>query len=93
MSKGKDDKTKEFERLKKRVNDLNMELSEAKGKLASTKQNAKEEFGTDKVEELKSKRDQIQARIEKLESKIDQASDELEEKLEEIEREQDDDEL
>jgi len=80
-------KLSKFEKLKKRVETLQNELSEAKGKLASTKQTAREEFGTDDSDKLKALLNKNIVKIKKLESSIESLSNELEEKLEEIEKE------
>ncbi len=81
---------KKVEQLSQRVRDKESELSEAKGRLEATKQEARDKYGTDDEEQLQKKIKKREKEKEKLESEKQNLESEIEKELEEIENEEDD---
>lgn len=73
-------KADRFEYLKNELETQSNKLSEAKGKLSVLKQNAKEEFGTDDIENL----EKLQDNYEKEENELSKKKEELEEEIENL---------
>lgn len=81
---------KKVEELSRQVREKESELSEARGKLDATEQEAKEKYGTDQVKELEKKKQKLEKEKEKLEDKKQELENEIENELKEIEKEDDD---
>ena len=73
-----------FDQLKKKLQEKNNELSEAKGQLNALLESAKEEFGTDDLEELKQIMNDLKEECEELKDKKKKLENKIEELLEKI---------
>lgn len=85
-------KKQDIEELKKRFNDLNTrkiqaetKLKTAKRELAKLRKKAKEEYGTDDLDELQTKLNELRDENEQKRSKYQASLEQIEEKLDEIE--------
>lgn len=78
---------KNFDNLKKILEEKNNKLAEAKGKLSAMLESAKNEFGTDDLNELIEKEKELKKRKKELEEQRDELENEINDLLSEIEEE------
>lgn len=76
---------RKFEELKSLVEEKKNELAEARGKLESTKQAAKDEFETDDIKELEKLKESYEKKKKKLEKRLTELEEEIENLLNQME--------
>ena len=69
--------TREFERIKGFIKDAEIESAKAQGVIDNIKKSWKEEFGTDDIDEIKAKLEELKEEKSNIESKMNNLYDKL----------------